>query len=95
MITYTVTVDEYKNKRWYLNNKLHREDGPAIENADGSKYWFLNGKLHREDGPAAEWADGTKLWYLNDKELTEPEFNAKMKKSIVIDGVTYKLVKEL
>ena len=118
MITYTVKVDKYKNTRWYLNDKLHREDGPAIENADGSKYWYLNDNLHREDGPAIENADGSKRWYLNDKlhredgpaveyadrskrwylnnkELTQAEFNAKVKKTTVIDGVTYKLVKEL
>ena len=27
-----------------VNGKLHREDGPAIKFAGGSKYWFLNGK---------------------------------------------------
>ena len=31
-------------KRWYLNGKLHREDGPAFECANGSKGWYLNGK---------------------------------------------------
>ena len=44
---------------------MHREDGPAIEFADGYKAWFLNGELHREDGPAIEDADGNKFWYLN------------------------------
>src|SRR3972149_9837764 len=34
-------------KSWYLNGKLHREDGPAIEWPDGSKVWYLNGKCHR------------------------------------------------
>ena len=90
MITYTVN----KNKYWYLNGKPHREDGPAVEYADGTKKWYLNGKPHREDGPAIEWADGTKEWWLDGNELTEAEFNAKMRKTIVIDGVTYKLVKE-
>ena len=56
------------DKRWYLNDKLHREDGPAAENADGSKYWCINDKLHREDGPAAEYADGYKAWYINGKK---------------------------
>jgi hypothetical protein len=37
------------------NGKLHREDGPAVEYADGSKKWYLNGKLHREGGPAVEY----------------------------------------
>ncbi len=26
-------------KEWYLNDELHREDGPAVEDADGSKEW--------------------------------------------------------
>ena len=30
-------------KYWYLNDVLHRTDGPAVELADGSKYWYLNG----------------------------------------------------
>ena len=31
-------------KRWFLNGKLHREDGPAIEYPNGSKEWCLHGK---------------------------------------------------
>lgn len=49
-------------KCWWLNERLHREDGPAIEYADGSKWWYINGQLHRTDGPALD--DGNfKLWY--------------------------------
>jgi len=62
-------VDEWGDKQWLLNGKRHREDGPAIEFADGSKEWCLHGKWHREDGPAIEWADGTKVWYLNGEEV--------------------------
>ena len=65
MIEYTVQVFESGTKYWYLNGKLHREDAPAVENADGTKYWYLNGNRHREDGPAIEYAAGTKYWYLN------------------------------
>ena len=60
----TMTIDNFGNKRWFLNDELHREDGPAIEYKDGTKSWHLNGKLHREDGPAVEYADGTKSWYV-------------------------------
>jgi hypothetical protein len=60
-------IDANGTKHWYLNGKLHREDGPAVENPDGIKLWYLKGKYHREDGPAIEWTDGEKHWYLNGK----------------------------
>ena len=44
---------------------LHREDGPAIEYANGNKQWCRNGQLHREDGPAIEYANGCKQWWIN------------------------------
>ena len=34
---------------WYLNDQLHREDGPAIEDFDGRKEWWLNGKQVTEE----------------------------------------------
>ena len=67
MIEYTVKVNEYGTTMWYLNGKLHREDGPAIEYRNGDKSWYLNDKLHREDGPAVEYATGGKKWVRNDK----------------------------
>ena len=63
----TVKVWANGDKEWWLNDKLHREDGPAIEWSNGDKSWYLNGKLHREDGPAVEYANGSKFWYLNGK----------------------------
>jgi len=79
MIEYKVKVHENGTKFWYLNGKLHREDGPACEYANGDKEWYLNNQLHREDGPAIEWSDGTKGWFLNDERLTEEEFINKTK----------------
>lgn len=59
-------TDKYGHRFWYnQDDQLHREDGPAIEYANGTKEWWLNGQLHREDGPACEYADGTKEWWLN------------------------------
>jgi len=46
---------------------LHREDGPAVELANGARGWYINGKLHREDGPAVEDANGTRAWWRNGK----------------------------
>jgi hypothetical protein len=37
-----MTIDVLGTKHWKLNSKLHREDGPAIEEANGNKYWYLN-----------------------------------------------------
>jgi len=76
-------VVEYANgtKEWWLNDELHREDGPAIEWVGGGKMWYLNGKRHREDGPAIEYADGDKMWYLNGEELTEEEHAARTNSS--------------
>ena len=45
-------LDEYDNKEWYVNGKLHRSDGPAVESNNGDKWWYKEGYLHREDGPA-------------------------------------------
>jgi hypothetical protein len=42
---------------------LHREDGPAVEDVDGTREWRRDGLLHREDGPAIERPDGTKEWW--------------------------------
>jgi len=60
-------IDTYGEKRWFLNGKLHREDGPAVEYPNGTKFWFLNDLLHREDGPTVEYENGTKEWWLNGK----------------------------
>jgi hypothetical protein len=80
-ITYEVTVNGY-NTEWKLDGKFHREDGPAIEWADGSKSWWINSQLHREDGPACEYADGSKEWYLNGVQLTEEEHQAQTQPAV-------------
>ena len=67
MIEYTVKVNRYGDRFWYLNGKSHREDGPSVEYADGDRFWYLNGKCHRIDGPAVEYTDGSRQWYLNGK----------------------------
>ena len=82
MIEYTVKVWANGYKAWYLNGKLHREDGPAYEGASGYKAWYLNGKRHREDGPAMEWANGYKAWWLNGKEVTEEEHKRQTSKVV-------------
>jgi hypothetical protein len=44
MMQPTIHIEENGTRSWFLNGKLHREDGPAIEYEFGHKVWFLNGK---------------------------------------------------
>ena len=48
---------------WKVNEQLHREDGPAIERANGDREWYQHDKRHRLDGPAVENANGTLEWW--------------------------------
>ena len=76
---YYVTVDDAGTTYWHKDTRckvLHRDDGPAVEFANGHKEWYQNGQRHRTDGPAVEWWAGDKSWYINGKKLTEAEFLA-------------------
>ena len=48
MIKYEVKVYNNGDKHWLLKGERHREDGPAIEWADGTKCWYLNGEYLTE-----------------------------------------------
>lgn len=61
----TCKTDAYGDKRWYVDGVCHREDGPAVEWANGARYWCIRGNLHREDGPAVTYVDGKSSWYFN------------------------------
>ena len=75
-LKYRVEVAKDGTRRYYNNaGELHRDEGPAVDWADGTKLWYQNGQLHRIDGPAVECRDGDKRWYINGKRLTEAEFS--------------------
>lgn len=65
-----VITDNEGNKCYYKGNKLHREDGPAMDyfKSRGIMKWWLNGELVYSDN-----VDNT-----SDFELSE-----KMKRSII------------
>lgn len=52
------------NVHWYLNNKLHREDGPAVEMSDGTQIWYRKNIKHRVDGPAVIHSSGYVEYWL-------------------------------
>ena len=55
-IDYRVRVYADGSKFWYLNNKKHREDGPAAEYSNGEKHWYLNNIQYTESNYKAEMA---------------------------------------
>ena len=63
--------DHKGGKAWFIDGKLHRTDGPAVETS-GTKEWFIHGKRHRVDGPAVEWSSGYKAWFIDGVHV--PEF---------------------
>ena len=73
IIEYIVKVYANGDREWFIDGKLHRKDGPAVECASGFKGWYIDGKLHRRDGPAVEYADGLKFWYLYVIKLTKEQ----------------------
>lgn len=65
---------EHKACIWYLNGKIHRDDGPAIIHHTGSKFWWVNGKCHKLSGPASVWSGGTTVYYIHGVIHTQEEF---------------------
>ena len=66
---------ENKGTIYYVNGKIHREDGSGREYIDGHKEWWVNDKYHRLDGPAVEWNDGHVEYWIEDKQYdTKEEF---------------------
>lgn len=60
----------YYNDRmeWYLNDKLHRIDNPAIKWHNGNEDWYIEGQRHREnDLPALIINGKSKQWYIQGK----------------------------
>ena len=51
-------------------DKLHRENGPAVIYPDGGEEWHYNGFPHRADGPAVTTADGRLIWYWHGHRAT-------------------------
>jgi hypothetical protein len=55
---------------YYLNDKRHRTNGPAIEYNNGDKCWYVYGDRHNDKGPATIHKTGWTFWFLNDNLQT-------------------------
>ena len=62
-------TDENGSKYWYVNDRLHKVDGPAKTDRSGLNHWYKNGKRHREDGPALERNGKPLAWFYNDERI--------------------------
>ena len=74
-----IKTGSYGTKYYYVNNVLHREDGPAIESSNGTKYWYLEDELL------------TKKEF--NKAIKTKNASTCENKYVEVDGVKYKLVK--
>ena len=48
-LKYRIEVDKFGTWGYYNSaGELHRDDGPAVEWADGNEFWYINGWLMSE-----------------------------------------------
>lgn len=66
----------------YSDYNIHREDGPAMDFANGGQFWYINNKRHRIDGPAIITSNGARHWYIHGKRhrINGPA-------TILVDGI--------
>jgi len=77
-------IDGYDgDKVWHLLDKLHREDGPAVEYKDGDLFWFINGEPHRIIINNVQQPYGYKEYWLNGTILNEQEWLSKVLFNVV------------
>ena len=74
------SIDKENDKSWYQNGEIHREDGHAVEMANGTRFWYRKGEVHREDGPTVEVNNDVKYWYLNNEYYSEQDWKIAMRK---------------
>jgi len=85
-------IEQDNNIKWYINDKVHKEDGPAVIWENGKKEWYQNGKRHRIDGPAIIYDSGRTEWYQNDKLHRDdgPAYiHVKGKEKWYLNGIEY------
>lgn len=69
----TVRISNSGTIWWFLNNNVHRVNGPAITSQSGIRYWLLNNNVHRVNGPAVIDQHGDVEYWINGHQLTDYE----------------------
>ena len=66
MKNFTGCLQNKEDIKYYVNGKLHREDGPAWVHSKGRQSWWFKGYYHREDGPAVVGINGVRQeWWIH------------------------------
>ena len=69
---------------------LHRLDGPAVLQPNGTVQWRQFGHLHRLDGPAyVNTVTGNQHWFLQGVEYTQPDHAHQVEQLALIDELTH------
>jgi hypothetical protein len=90
----TKVIDAAGNISWLNNsNKLHREDGPAIECTDGYKEWWVNGERYSEESFLRTISTGYSNIISSIIDIDTKEIKIDEHTHVKIDGELYKLVK--
>ena len=72
-------IDSDGTTKWYKDDELHREDGPAYENHEMRiKAWFLNGVQYKEE-EFNQWIAKKQFNEKLENKLEEKPTNRKMK----------------
>jgi len=79
------SIDNAGNKFWHIDGNHHREDGPAIEWANGGKVWKIHGICHRLDGPAYERPNGKHTWFIKGRIFASEEEFIKHKQLMLLN----------
>ena len=71
-------------------DQLHRLDGPAVLDPNGTVQWRQFGHLHRLDGPAyVNAVTGDQHWFLQGVEYTQPDHAHQVEQLALIDEMSY------
>jgi hypothetical protein len=64
-----MSIQEGKSQRWFdEQGLLHRENGPAVEYADGGGEWWIHGHRQTKNGQSTIVTPcGTQIWVIDDQ----------------------------
>ena len=50
---------------WFLNNEIHRDDGPAITFKDSERHWYRYDYFYNLNGPTIIKPSGKKYYHID------------------------------